>query len=815
MHLYGNAIVTYEDKELKADYIILQMETNIAEAMISEVKKNPVKPTFKDGGKEYKYNRLKYNFETEKGLVIDAITQEGEFTIHGQTTKFVSSKNDSVFNSDVIYNANSVITTCQHDHPHFGFRGKKLKVIANKVAVFGPSNLELGGVPTPIWLPFGFYPLVEGTSSGFIFPQNYQFNSRALGFGLQGFGWYFPINDFIHTKLTADYYTRGSFGLYANTTYKKKYKYNGSVNLSFNNRITEVVDSPEPISEKGFSIRISHNQDQKAHPFVNIGGSINIVGNNNTNRINDDVESVLKSTYTSNFFYRHSMPRSPFSFSLGLNHSQNTNTGIISLTLPDAKLNMNTIFPFQRKNRGGNEEAWYEKISFDYDAKFKSFVQATDSTFFREEMFEDIKTGLNHEMSLGFSDRVFNHFSFVVNADYEETSVFNTIEKELITKTDNFSDSIVTNTLTGFDSYRTYSAGVSLNTQMFGTLTSSKGWFRGIRHTLKPSVGFRYAPDTRKIYSDTLYYSDDELAPEIYTRFNQGPFNNPSFTDLQSQVTYGFNNVLEVKYFSKKDSTEKKFKIFDNVNVSGNYNFAAEELKWSRVTVSSTTRLFNGITQLTSRWSFDPYIEEKNVSVNKTTWTEEGKLARLESGQVRLANKLTFKKIREALFGKKEKEDTSLKPELGQPPTDGPPESLTDFGKFDGPKDNKTDQEKGLITLESIIDNISIDHNFVYTFSGVNGVVEQKLQTHTLGISGRIPLTENWDFSVGNLSYDFVTSTLGYSRFTFTRKLHCWNMNFSWSPSRNTFNFSIGVNSNALNFLKYDYGQNNVDGLFR
>ena len=816
MHLYGNAKVTYENKELKADYIILQMESNIAEAMISKVKKNAIKPTFKDGDKEYKYNRLKYNFETEKGLVIDAITQEGEFTIHGQTTKFVSAKNDTIFNSDVIYNANSVITTCQHDHPHFGFRGKKLKVIANKVAVFGPSNLELGGVPTPIWLPFGFYPLVQGTSSGLIFPQNFEFNSRALGFGLQGFGWYFPINDYIHTRLTADYYTRGSFGLYANTTYKKKYKFSGSVNLKFNNRITETVDSSEPLSAKGFGIRISHNQDSKAHPFVNIGGSINIIGNNNENRINDDVESVLTSTYTSNFFYRHSMPRSPFSFSLGLNHSQNTRTGVINLTLPDAKLNMNTIYPFVKKNRGGNDEAWYEKISFDYDAKLKSFVQATDSTFFTKEMYDDVKTGLNQDISLGFSNRVFNHFSFVVNADYEETSVLNTIEKEINKAVDNFTDTLVTNTLSGFDSYRTYSAGASLNTQLFATLTSSKGWLRGIRHTLKPSVGFRYAPNTRETYSDTLYYSDDERAPVVYTRFNEGPFNNPSFSELQSQVTYGFNNVLEVKHFSKKDSTEKKFKVFDNVNVSGNYNFAADSLQWSRVSISSTTRLFKGITQLTTRWSFDPYIEIDNRSVNKTTWSEEGKLFRLETGQIRLSNKLTFKKIREAFFGKKKDEiKTPISDSKGNEQNQRFDRNLEDFEKFDGPKDNKSDQEKGLVTLESIIDNISIDHNFVYTFTGVDDVIERKLQTHTLGISGRIPLTENWDFSIGNLSYDFVTSNLGYTRFTFTRKLHCWNMNFSWSPSRNTYSFSIGVNSSALNFLKYDYGQNNVDGLFR
>ena len=498
----------------------------------------------------------------------------------------------------------------------------------------------------------GFYPLVQGTSSGFIFPQNYEFNSRQLGFGLLGFGWYFPINDYVHTQLTADYYTRGSFGLYANTTYRRKYKYNGYVNLSFNNRITEVTESADPISNKGFGIRISHSQDSKAHPFVTVGGTVNIIGNDNQRRINNDVESVVRNTYTSNFFYRHSMPRTPFSLSVGLSHNQNTETRRVNITLPDAKLNMNTIYPFERKNRGGNEEAWYEKISFDYDAQIKSFVQTTDTTLFTQEMYDDIKTGLNQTMATGFSARVLKHFNFVVNADYDETWVLNTIEKQRVDNYDNTADSIITNTKSGFESFRTYGAGVSLNTQMFATATSSKGWFRGIRHTLKPSIGFRYAPDTRSIYSDTLYYSDDERDPLIFTRFDDGPFNSPSFSDLESQITYGFNNIIELKHFSKKDSTEKKFKLFDNISVSGNYNFAADSLKWSRVSIRSTTRLFNGITQLSSNWSLDPYIEINNRSVNRTTWSENGKLARLESGQIRLANKLTIKQIREAFFGK-------------------------------------------------------------------------------------------------------------------------------------------------------------------
>ncbi len=817
VHLYGNAYVKYLDKELYADYIILQMGKNIAEAKISPVKKSITRPKFKDGDKVFEYNRLKYNFETEKGIVIDAVTQEGEFYIHGARTKYVNEENTK---SKIIYNANSLITTCQdHEHPHFGIRAKKMKIISEKLAVFGPSNLELGGVPTPIIIPFGFYPLTQANTSGFIFPRNYEFNSRSLGFGLLGFGWYFPINDYVHTQVTADLYTRGTWGLYSNTTYKKKYKYQGSIRLSFNDRRTDGVKTTidvngEPvsqatvISQKGYSIRVDHKQDSKAHPFVNVGGTINVVGNNNQQRNYNDAGSVLTNTYSSNFYYRHSMPGTPFSFNMGLNHNQNTRTRTVNITFPDVQLNMNTIYPFERKNRGSNKEMWYEKISFDYDVKLKSFVQATDTTLFTREMYDDIKTGMTHRVTTGFSTRVLKHFNLVPRAQYDETWVLNSIEKSIALSEFSQEDTLVTNVVNGFDSYRTYSAGLSLNTQIFGTMEFNKGWLRGIRHTMKPEIGYNYAPDTRSIYRDTVYYADDERLPAIFTRFDNGPFNTPSFTDLQSQLQFRINNIFEIKHFAKRDSTIKKAKIFDNLTLSGNYNFAKDTISWSRIEVNSTSRFFKGITTVITRWSFDPYVEKDDRPVNTFVWTESKKPVRLESGQIRLSNRLTFKKIKE-VFSKKSTSETSSSVNTSLNSSQSRNAGLPETTKPEK-KENESIKEVSLIDL---LDRISIDHNILYVFTSDDGVINSRMQTHALGVTGSIPLTDNWTINIGNLGYDFVNKGLTYPAVSFSRKLHCWDMNFSWYPNRDTYTFSIGVRSNALSFLKYNYGQNNVDGL--
>ena len=94
VHLYGNAFVNYRNKALKADYIILDIEKNIAEAHYIPELKNASKPLFIDDGKEYNYNGLKYNFETEKGIVFDALFDESGFIIHGARTKYVSAGSD-------------------------------------------------------------------------------------------------------------------------------------------------------------------------------------------------------------------------------------------------------------------------------------------------------------------------------------------------------------------------------------------------------------------------------------------------------------------------------------------------------------------------------------------------------------------------------------------------------------------------------------------------------------------------------------------------------------------------------------------------
>jgi hypothetical protein len=846
--LYGDAFVKYQDKELRADLIILDMESKIAEARTTDNKNYTQKPTFTDNGKTYKYKGLRYNFETEKGIVTDAITSEGEFIVHGETTKYVSAGGDIFSDSDVIYNANSLITTCNHDHPHFGFKAKKLKVIPDKVVVSGPANLQIAGVPTPLWIPFGLFPLTDGTTTGLIFPDGYQFYSEDLGFGLSGVGWYFPINDYVHTSVTADFYSLGTWGLSSRTNYAKKYKYTGSFNLSYNDFKQEASDGLSVNSRKGFNIQINHRQDTKAHPFINFGGDISIVGNNNVNRVNNDAQSVLTNTYRSNFYYTHQMPSTPFTFRMGLNHNQNTNTRIMNITLPDISLRMRTIFPFERKNSGGNEPKWYEKISLSYDAQTLLRTTTTDTTLFTQETLDNVRAGVNQTASVSVTTKILKYLNVTPSINLDETWLANSVNKSIgrnqvlnFIEADTlagieadsfvtFVDTVLTDVFTDFSTYREFDAGVSLQTTIFGTKNFRLGKLRGIRHLLKPNIRFSYSPDQSNLV-DTLTYFDTRERVLTYTKFDEGPFGSPRFSELQSQLSYGLDNTLELKYFSKKDSTEKKFKIFDSVTMRGSRNFAADSLKWGTHTMSSRTRLFNGITELRSDWTFDPYVEVNSRRVATTVWSQSKRPVRLETGRISLSNNISFRKLRDS-FNKKrseksdrnsnEQEDlrpeplgTSLNDIDGRQPGLLPSDRNTLDAEDDRDKQKEEKEGKKLRSIWSILDGMNLRHELRYAIRGNDGKLESGITDHTLTFGGRFDLTDNWGVNIGNLGYDFQGRGLSYAAISFTRKLHCWNMAISWFPDRgNTYQFAISVNSSTLSFLKYNYGQNNTDGFF-
>src|SRR5699024_5082870 len=107
--------------------------------------------------------------------------------------------------SATVFVSGGRLTTCSFDDPHFAFRTNKLKVVNNKIAVTGPTHPEFEGIPIPIYLPFGFFPMSQGRHSGFL-PPTFATN-EAFGLGLEGLGYYKVLNEYLDVTFRGNIYS--------------------------------------------------------------------------------------------------------------------------------------------------------------------------------------------------------------------------------------------------------------------------------------------------------------------------------------------------------------------------------------------------------------------------------------------------------------------------------------------------------------------------------------------------------------------------------------------------------------------------------
>ncbi len=803
IHLINKAWMKYKTIDLKANYIIFDWNTNVLSAMgrPDSLGKMTGFPDFADGDQKFKSKELKYNFKSKKGLAKDITSKENDLFVHGETAKFLVAK-DSIHKQTIVYNKNALITTCDHPDPHYGIRSSKQKVVADKVAVVGPSFLEINHIPTPVVLPFGFFPITKGQRAGLILPRDYE-NSETWGIGFRDIGYYFPIGKHFDVKLTGDIYFRGSWGVRANTRYVQRYKYNGGVNMAFSDRRSEIPGSNKIASDKSFSFIWQHNQDPKAHPSITFGGNVNIQSNNFQSLNYNDANSVLNNTLSSNINFSKRFPGTSQVLTASLSHSQNNISREVIINFPNIGYQTGSIYPLKRKAQSIGPERWYEKIYFTYDMQAKNEIKTLDTLLFRPETLRNSKYGIKQSISTSYNTRILKYVNVAPSIRYEETWNFQTLKKgfdETITidtipvknQAGEITDytyktnygKILSKTVHGFAPFRTFTASLSANTQLFGSLQFRKGFLRGVRHVIKPSISLNYSPDYASIdrYFGTI---NTDSRPEFnrmqrYSIFESGIFGTPPNSKQSLNLAYGINNLFEGKYYHKRDSTIKKFKFFDNINIGGSYNFAADSLNWSRLSYGGTARFFKGITTLTISGSFDPYdVDAYGRTINKLYYKSKGKLLRFVNTNFSFNSAISLKQIWEI---------------------------QEDRQNAGGPQSVSVPQE--------LLQNIFIRHTLnigIYPLQQGDTIA---IVNHNLDLNGSLPITKNWRIDVGNIGWDFKAKRLTYPDIGFYRDLHCWEMGMNWQPERGTYAFFLRVKPSSLDFLNIPYRKGFQDAQF-
>ena len=452
-----------------------------------------------------------------------------------------------------------------------------------------------------------------------------------------------------------------------------------------------------------------------------------------------------------------------------------------------------------------------------------------DTTFFSQETFDNGRYGFKHDASTGMSFKVAKFFTVSPNISYAETYydkntnyIFDPTQGvEFVTSVDEdgvtFNDTTTFGTIVeeispGLKSFRTFSAGVTVNTQLFGTVRFRKGLIRGLRHVVKPSITFGYQPD---YISNENYFTNlpnvndptDPLRNIDYNKFQGQILGAPSASKQQMAASYSITNLFEAKVWNKQDSTTKNVKLFQNFNISGNYNFAADSLKWSPIQMGASTTFFKRLTSIRANATFDPYEyvyegeggSEFGKRVNITTLSASQTPFKLTSFSGTISTSLTVAKIRELFQGKEE-------------------EVVTDIQEERRKQRNQEDELFEETDLLSLFENFSINHNYRFQARRLvdqtgmgQDTVRFEAVANSIELRGRIQLTENWQAEIGSIGYDFVSKRITYPYLGLTRDLHCWEMRFNWAPPRGTYSFTIGVKPGTLDFLNVPYQRNRID----
>ena len=799
--LYGDAKVTYGTYNIDAAYIILDManSTATAEGFIDSSGRERGRPKFKDGTQEFESTKIVYNFKSGKGKVYETTTKQLDGYFVSESTKFVSNKSEGE-DETTLYSENCLFTTCDRRHAHFGIRTTKAKIVPNKVAVLGPSYLEIMGLPTPIILPFAFFPMKKKPDqrSGFIFSTNLEF-SQAFGPGIRGVGYYWALSDYVDLALTTDLYMRGSFRLNAVANYNKKYKYKGSFALGYSRLKFDAIPNDE--IRQDFNVRWEYTQDNKAHPSQSFNASVNFGTSDFYRNTTNAASQVLQGQFNSNISYTKRFVGTPFTLALSASHTQSVQTRIMTITAPKVDLRMNQIFPFKRKKAVGLPR-WYENVAVGYNMNFQNRGSIVDSVLFApnglQKFIDTMEYQVVHKPTVTMNFKLFKLINIQPNIQYSEYWFFKSLDRRfdpnlVVNETpiigsqgdttgirrDTLFGQVITEENKGFYAVRDLSAGISANTQIFAFNNFSIGRLHRMMALFRPDVGFKWRPD----YQDDFwgYYNNiqtDTRYPDRYNKYSR--FTYAPSGGKSSLLTYGLSGRVEGKWRkSTVDTTGEKYQnivLINNWTINGDYNMAVDSFRWSTVNMGANTIILK---KINVQWAatFDPYTAdiETNQRVNITEWAANKRLLRLTSNRINVSSTFTGNDLR-TWFTSKEKRKNQLE--------------LTEQQKRSAPK-------------KEFLQSLSINYNLSMSKYFANGKDTTAFTTNEINIAGIFNLSQSWAFRIGRVGYDITRQRITYPDFTLTRDLHCWEMGINWQPApeRRTWAFYLRVKPSSLGFI--------------
>ncbi len=787
IYYYGDVSVKYGNLELKAEYMAYDMNTKTVFASgikdtAGVLQGNPV---MREGKEEYVMETIYHNFESRKSRITNMKTKEAEGIIHGKLLKKMP--DNSINMSGGRY------TVCDHEHPHFYLQLTKAKITNNpRTTVFGPAYLVVEDVPTPFALPFGFVPDRATRASGLMIPT---FTEEATrGFALQGLGYYFVFGDHFDASITGDIYSLGSWNAVLTSRYKKRYKFDGTVNLNYSVNQVGEKGAPDFYQSKDFSVKWSHSQDPKSRPGTTFRASVNFATPMN-NRFNSyDIQQSLQNQISSSVSYGKTFADSPFSLSVNMLHSQNSLDSSYAFTLPNMTLTMNRIYPFKSKDAAGKSKI-YEDISLQYSTTLDNKINFKASDFGQPDFLSKFRSGMQHNFTIGLpSFDLFNYLQFSPGIRYGMNWHFQKNDKFYNAETNRIENNI-SDIFSHFGVTQDFSASLSLNTILYGMFNiSERGKLRTIRHMVKPSVSISYTPELgtpANGYRVLNYIDNNGVQHQAeYNQYEGLLYGFPS-KGRAAAMNFSLGNNFEAKIKSDRDTTNggiKKIKLIDNLSMAGSYNFLADSMKLSNISVSMSTTIFGSLA-LNANANLDPYaINEFGVRYNRLNYLQEGWLnfARLTNASMSFSYQFSGD-------GKRRGDGKGL--------PEGKSGNNSDYIRvYNHPVTGEYIPGGWVYYLDP--DNPwSVNINYNYSYSRSYQYVAGVLNTNhnhmqTLGVSAQLRMGRDLNVNI-NTGVDLTKMALTTTQLSATYDLHCFLISVSWVPNGMWESWSFRINAKA------------------
>ena len=779
-YLYSDGSIDYEKMQLRADRVDVDFERQIlhAHGTLDTAGKTIGRPFFKQDDAEYHADTITFNYNTQKGIIQGVITQEGDGFLHGNKVKKI--------NDSVMYLSGGSYTTCNHAHPHYAINFTKSKLITGDKIITGPAWLTVEDAPTPLALPFAFFPITKTRQSGILIPSYGLMNYR--GYYLRDGGYYFAINDNIDLALLTELYTNLSWAAEAKSNYYKRYKYKGLFDIRLGRTFTGIRGDSNTFSAyNDFKVVWTHDQDAKANPYSRFSANVNLQSRNyskNTTNRND----YFNSTTTSSISFNTRLG-SYFNLAASARESFNAQTGVMNIKLPSISLSSITVYPLRRKNPTSGYR-WWENISLSYTLNAEDNITAQDTDLFKRVTLDRMQYGIQQTLPLSSSVKLLKFFNWTNSVRYTERWHWKTIDRTY----DSVTGLLTTDTVTGFRPNRDFNISSSLSTRIYGMFQFKAGPLKAIRHVISPSLSFDYHPDFgAERYGWWKQYTDTTGYVHRYSIFQQSLYGGPP-DGRSGNIRLSIGNNLEIKVQNPFDTAAevKKIALLESFNLAMGYDLAKDSLNFSNLSVTGRTTLFRALT-LNYSGSFCPYVIDTLGRLhNQLLWERDRQFFRTDnstwSAQLSYSlNNNTFKKDGDGAKSQ------------------GKPTATT----IQTPHYYNSSILLGGYADFSVPWNISLS----YTFSHVDRYVarEMNLKRETIQsitLSGNISLTQNWRVAMST-GYDIANKGMSYTTVDIYRDLHCWEMRFSWVPFGyyKSWNFQINIQADALRDVKYEKRQ--------